>query len=102
MPTGSYPGCCLFFTGVSSGATSSRLAGSVRSGSDDGSNTRCAFQGGATSSLVDGITCAFAGDARPIMIAAAGAGAILKPHRRHEIAEREIENPCFMIVLWGR
>src|SRR6266702_6575832 len=93
MPIGSYPGCCLFFTGISSGGASSRLSGSVRFGSDDGSNIRCAFQGGATSSLVDGITCAIAGEARLIMIAAAGAGAILRPQRRNGFAERQNEDP---------
>jgi hypothetical protein len=90
MPTGSYPGCCRFFTGVSSGGTSSRLSGFGRFGIDDGSNIRCAFHGGVTSSAVDGITCAFAGDTSPSTIAAAGAGAILRPRRRSEIAERDI------------
>src|SRR5580700_5854155 len=93
MPIGSYPGCCRFFTGVSSGGTCSWLFGSVRIGSDDGVNICCAFHGAAISSLADGITWAFAGEARPIMIAAAGAGAILRPRRRNEVAERENENP---------
>jgi hypothetical protein len=43
--------------------------------------------------LVDGITCAFAGDASPSTIAAAGAGAILRPRRRNKVAEREDDNP---------
>src|SRR5437773_1624330 len=93
MPIGSYPGCCLFFTGISSGGTSSRLSGSVRFGSADGSNIRCAFHGGATSSLLEGITCAFAGEARLIMVAAAGAAAIMRRHRRNAFAERENEHP---------
>jgi antirestriction protein ArdC len=34
-------------------------------------------------------TCAFTGDTRPSTIAAAGAGAILRPHRRSEVVERD-------------
>src|ERR1700694_198534 len=94
MPTGSYPGCCRFFTGVSSGGTCSRLSGSARLGIDDGWNIRCAFHGGATSSLVDGTPWAFTGDTRPSTIAAAGAGAILRPHRRSEVVERDFPRRC--------
>src|SRR3979411_3104312 len=94
MPTGSYPGCCRVFTGVSSGGTCSRLSGSARLGIDDGWNIRCAFHVGATSSLVDGTPCAFTGDTRPSTIAAAGAGAILRPHRRSEVVERDFPPRC--------
>jgi hypothetical protein len=89
MSIGSYPGCCRFFTGMSSGGTSSRLSESFRSGSDDGSNIRCMFHGGATSSLADGIICAFADDVRPSKIAAAGAGTVFRPDRRRAFAERD-------------
>ena len=63
--------------------------GQVRQRGD--SNTRCAFQGAATSSLVDGTTWAFAaGDTRPSTIAAAGTGAILRLRRRSEVAGRDV------------
>src|SRR6185437_3695674 len=89
MPTGSYPGCCLVLTGVSSGGTSSPLSGSVNFGSGDGSNIRCAFHGAATCSVVVGTTCAFAGDTRLRTTAAAGAGALLRPRPRSAIAKQD-------------
>src|SRR6185312_15153612 len=66
---------------MSSGGISSRLSGSVLSGSDDGSKIRCAFHGDANSPLAHGMACAFADDPRPSKIAATGMGSALKRHR---------------------
>src|SRR6266581_1989731 len=73
---------------MSSGGISSRLSGSVRSGSDDGSKIRCEFHGEANSPLVHGMACAFADDPRPSRIAAAGTGKRLKRHRPGTRMER--------------
>src|SRR5689334_16040455 len=73
---------------MSSGGTSSRLSGSVLSGSDDGSKIFCAFQGDANSPLVHGIAWACADDPRPRRIAAAGAGKRLKRRRPNTRMER--------------
>src|SRR3979411_762314 len=75
---------------MSSGGTSSRLSGSVRSGSDEGSKIFCAFQGEANSPLVHGMACAFADDPRPSRIAAAGAGNRLKRPRPDARMERDL------------
>lgn len=103
MPTGSYPGCCLLFTGISSGGISSRVSRSVRSGNEDGSKTRCAFHGGVSSSVVGGITCAFDGDARPSTSAVAGHCTFLKraifgPQRSCCVFERVVctRSPIFL------
>src|SRR6185503_1590038 len=66
---------------MSSGGISSRVSGSVLSGSDDGSKIFCAFHGEANSPLTHGMACAFADDPRPSRTAAAGTGNRLKRHR---------------------
>src|SRR5438128_1654221 len=75
---------------MSSGGTSSRLSGSVLSGSDDGSKIFCAFQGEANSPLVHGMACAFADDPRPSRIAATGAGNRLRRPRPDARMERDL------------
>jgi len=72
---------------MSSGGISSRLSGSVLSGSDDGSKIRCAFHGDANSPLAHGMACAFADDPRPSRIAATGPGNRSK--RPYPLRERE-------------
>src|SRR5215212_4871132 len=66
---------------MSSGGISSRVSGSVLSGSDDGSKIFCAFHGEANSPLTHGMVCAFADDPRPSRMAATGAGSRLKRRR---------------------
>ena len=74
---------------MSSGGISSRLSGSVRSGSDDGSKTRSAFHGEANSPVVQGIACALAADEpRPSRIAATGPGRTPKLRRSCAFVEQ--------------